>query len=233
MGLSIPLTTVNDAANMLFGDAVFESEFTLQNTTRRITSADFVNLLFGQFGMGVRFTMRMTAFFAHVAQVVVTCTQKEMGGIDAGWIVATVADKKVVGDRSKMKFVGNTVRATALVAMQLYLTVTFAVKRALPFPAIVGAAFAYLFPEANGKRASGSGLMAANVFALLAWKLGNGDGLITTAGATYDTITHVEKLLSAFGQSRGRYQRRSAISIGSTGVIVPQIGVLAQARRAQ
>jgi len=138
--------------------------------------------------------------------------------INTAGIVAAMANTSIGGKIAIVQCVRKTMGANLVAGKRTFqLPVPFTVKRALPFPTLVGAAPVNLLPKAFRNGTMGGGLMAGYVFSLQAWVFGDGDELTATAFAKNSArvmICHVDTFLSRFGHSRGRSQRRSAISIG-------------------
>jgi hypothetical protein len=78
----------------------------------------------------------LTPFGNHVLSVVFRRAEKQMGGVGAARIVASVTDVHVVGDRAIRQFVGHAMRLHHLFA-ELEYAVSISVTRAGMFPAFI------------------------------------------------------------------------------------------------
>lgn len=123
----------------------------------RVTLADGKNNIFGEF----------TWFTATLARLVLMifglCSQKQMGRIHTGGIVAFVANMQIIRNRAVVNLITYTMRAYRF-AVYPHLAVSGWKPDRLPFPTFVGSTNGNLFPETglNSSPASVSVLMTAD-----------------------------------------------------------------------
>jgi hypothetical protein len=87
------------------------------------------------------------SFCNHIFHVVKMGTCKQVGRIATGRIVAMMTNENVVCNRAVSRYIGVAMRARVLYPIPKD-TVSTVTARRSPFPALIRAAFVYLFPKA-------------------------------------------------------------------------------------
>lgn len=200
-----------------------------------VTNANAAHDIIREFCAIVLFAaMRLlTPFLITIRVIVGNRPQEEMIWIDAARIVAFVQNVRVTLDWPMAEFITNSMRFCHSAVIPNF-TVTDNFPR-LPFPAIVLSALIYFTPEPLSKRwswgrgdswrARSSGVVPMNkphrlAFGMPVFCAGtfrNWGRIAATAFAEFRAIRgiiEVHQKLPFWCQSRGRFERRSAISIG-------------------
>lgn len=110
-------------------------------------------LVIGKKSAGMALGSGMYIAALAVAVFVVLCwrSQPEMAWIDAGWVIARVADKHAIRNITVMVYVRKPV-SLVLCAMDAERSVSLAVLMSRPFPTLVKTALVNFSPEAFGDR---------------------------------------------------------------------------------
>ncbi len=116
---------------------------------------DLLGLQDGQWVIVAHQTRRafLRSLIRHVG---IVRAQEKMGRINAGWIVATMQNMKIVLDLPIFQLPGDAVGVSHS-AIVPNISVPFRVSRTLPFPALIGAAFVYLCHESFSQGRSNKG----------------------------------------------------------------------------
>lgn len=188
----------------------------------------------------------VSTFCHHVVCVFFRGSSKKMIGIHAASIVTAMKRPQTFGQRAIMQLVGKAMCERGL-AIDANLTVFVAPATSLPFPTFIRAAFINFLPKAVDSRKAN--MMVMDISPVLSLKnpvpfVGTGGdwrGLTATAhtkparvgakiakcklgvGRCWGMLAHVVSPFMTIGQSRGRFERRSAISIGFTPVSIAYI----------
>lgn len=193
----------------------------------------------------------VSTFCHHVVCVFFGGSSKKMIGIHAASIVTAMKCPKPIGQRAIMQFVGKAMCERGL-AIDADLAVFMASATSLPFPTFIRAAFINFLPESVDSRKANMMVMDKSpVLSLknpLPFHGAGGDWCELTAaahtkparvgakiaecelgaGRCWGMLAHVVSPFVTIGQSRGRLQRRSAISIGVLPVYFSTFSLLQQ-----
>lgn len=180
-----PSATVDNIANMRLANAIDHGKLSLEDATSGIPTANFIDLILGQFRAATSFAMRVPPFLAGISQVVLIRTEKQVGRIDTGSIIASMAHIQTFGYWAIVEFVRHAMSLAHRASTEADTPIAVVVERALPLPAIVRATLVNHCPESLCQWAFSIGPMTTYVFALIAVSLGSESGQATTASAEY------------------------------------------------
>lgn len=111
-----------------------------------------------------------------------------MGWINATRIITMMAYTQTVWNGTIVQFIADTMRLAHCASGEANASVAIVVKCALPFPALIRAAFIHLRPKAFGQRAFRVRSMAFYVLTLISVFVGARSGRTTAASAEYGII---------------------------------------------
>lgn len=94
------------------------------------------------------------AFFHRIVHVVLLCSQKQMGRIAAGWIIAMMTYKQCFWEFSMLQKVCETMRFCFRHSPSVKITVALGVFARLPRPTFLRTALFHLAPKPNFDRLS-------------------------------------------------------------------------------
>lgn len=153
----LPSFTRNNVAYGSFANAPFSCQGAMANASTCIYVADLSDLFLRQLGIvtGVIFAMRQSTFFGRITKIMGGFSQKQMPRVDAGRIVATVADAHLQREGTVGNSVGNARGAYRLVGeyttigsrKRMKYAITSCATASSPRPAFVGTSDADLQPE--------------------------------------------------------------------------------------
>ncbi len=198
----LPGFVAHNLANVGLGNAEAFTDFALADTLG-IKSANLGDIGFCDFCAWMLFawatTVSASTLTIHVGSIVFSFAKKQMVWVDAMAHIALVANHKAIRDFAIVKHVRYAMRQVSALWRANACIAVFGMDSTIPQPAIICSKRGDVLPEQPGETKRGGAAFAAS------WGI----------------ITHVVSSLLAIGQSRGRYQRRSATFIGSYSFILP------------
>lgn len=142
-----PILSLNNKRNSLRSYTVFSGKHLVGNNSSNVSAANLDNLRLSQFRLGVSSTSRLANLTHHICHVVCLRTKKQMGGIDAAWIIAMMTYLQIVWNGTVIQFPGETMHKFGL-AINVYLSMSRSHSGASPFPTTIRSVLVDLFPEA-------------------------------------------------------------------------------------
>lgn len=144
-----PFIAADDVGDRAASHTIFLPKLIMGCAALCITLTNLAHLGFGQNMSTVLFALYVTfaTFLYHVLCIVFGRPREEMGRIAAKWRVASMTAQHFIGNWAIGQFIGDSMRRKHLAIITLKLPVTLH-RRGLPQPAIIGAAFIDMRPEA-------------------------------------------------------------------------------------
>ena len=202
----LPGLATHNLANVGLGNAEAFTDFALADTLS-IKSANLGDIGFCDFRAWMLFawvaTVTASALAVHIGSIVFGFAKKQMVWVDAMAHIALVANHKAIRDFAVVKHVRYAMRQISALWRANACIAGLGMDSAIPQPAIIYSERGDVLPKQSGETKRGGAAFAAS------WGI----------------IIHVVSSLLAIGQSRGRYQRRSATFIGFYYSILAQMGL--------
>lgn len=160
-----PVLALKNGADGFARDAVLNAQFGLRNSGSDIAATNLYDLFFGELGMTMLFTANnairvgsrvvqfsdkasRSTFFGTILEVIKRRTSKDMRGIAAWGMIALVANKLIQRVSTMPQKVSDSV-SLQVAPLGLELPIAVTKLGVFPLPAVVGATYGDLRPEAS------------------------------------------------------------------------------------